>query len=149
MSLARAKGMLLDASAGGYAVGAFNVTSLPQMRGVVEAAVERKAPLILQTSVTPSKSMGRHVLVALYRSLAAAAPVPISLQLDHCTDADWCEQEDLSEADILVTCLGDPGGVKGVLLRGSLGSARHPFAGVVHARHLVEHFTAGGPGKRA
>jgi fructose/tagatose bisphosphate aldolase len=39
MSLASAKGMLLGASARGYAVGAFNVTSLPQMQGVVEAAV--------------------------------------------------------------------------------------------------------------
>ena len=55
MSLASAKGMLLDASAGGWAVGAFNVTSLPQMQGVVEAAVERKAPLILQTAVSPGE----------------------------------------------------------------------------------------------
>lgn len=90
MSLASAKRMLLDASAGGYAVGAFNITSLPQIQGVLDAAVERKAPLILQTSVTPAKSIGRHVLVALYRSLAASAPVPVCLHLDHCTDVSYC-----------------------------------------------------------
>ncbi len=53
MGLASAKQMLLDASAGGYAVGAFNITGLPQMQGALDAATERKAPLILQTSVIP------------------------------------------------------------------------------------------------
>ena len=90
MPFVSAREMLREAGAGGWAVGAFNVTSLPQMQGVVEAAVERKAPLILQTSVTPSRSMGPPLLVAIYRSLAAAAPVPVCLQLDHCTDPAWC-----------------------------------------------------------
>lgn len=90
MSVASAREMLLEASARRYAVGAFNVTSLPQMQGVVEAAVDRRAPLILQTSVMPSRSIGRDVLVALYRSLAASAPVPVCLHLDHCTEAAYC-----------------------------------------------------------
>jgi len=90
MGLASAKHMLLEASAAGYAVGAFNITSLPQMQGVLDAARERKAPLILQTSVVPSKSLGRDVLVALYRSLAASAPIPVCLHLDHCTDVSYC-----------------------------------------------------------
>ncbi len=90
MGLASAKQMLLDASAGGYAVGAFNITGLPQMQGALDAATERKAPLILQTSVIPSKSVGRDVLVALYRSLAASAPIPVCLHLDHCTEVSYC-----------------------------------------------------------
>jgi tagatose 1,6-diphosphate aldolase GatY/KbaY len=90
MPIASAREMVAAASARGYAVGAFNVTGLPQMQAVVEAAVERRAPLIIQTSVAPSRSIGPDLIVAMYRCLAQAAPVPICLHLDHCTDAGWC-----------------------------------------------------------
>jgi tagatose 1,6-diphosphate aldolase GatY/KbaY len=92
MSIVTAKEILLEATAGGYAVGAFNITNLIQMEAVVEAAVDKKAPLIIQTSVTPSKFLGRHVLVAVYRTLAEAAPIPIALHLDHCNDVEYCRQ---------------------------------------------------------
>ena len=91
MSIANAKQILLNAAEGGYAVGAFNVTNVIQMEAVVEAAVAKKAPLIIQTSVTPSKFLGRHVLVAVYRALAESAPIPIALHLDHCKDVDYCK----------------------------------------------------------
>jgi tagatose 1,6-diphosphate aldolase GatY/KbaY len=90
MAFTSAIRMLLDASARGYAVGAFNVTGLPQMLGVVEAAVALRAPVIVQTSVTPSRFVGRDVFVAICRSLAASAPVPICLHLDHCTEVSYC-----------------------------------------------------------
>jgi ketose-bisphosphate aldolase len=92
MSIANAKEILLKATEERYAVGAFNVTNIVQMEAVVEAAVDKKAPLIIQTSVTPSKFLGRHVLVAVYRTLAEAAPIPIALHLDHCRDVDYCKQ---------------------------------------------------------
>ena len=47
MSIVNAKDMLLKATDEKYAVGAFNVTNLIQMEAVVEAAVNRKAPLII------------------------------------------------------------------------------------------------------
>jgi len=92
MALATAKEILLKAAEGKYAVGAFNVTNIIQMEAVIEAAVEKKAPLIVQTSVSPSKSIGRHVLVAVYRVLAQAYPIPIALHLDHCNDVEYCKQ---------------------------------------------------------
>lgn len=92
MALATAKEILLDAAQGKYAVGAFNVTNILQMEAVVEAAVEKRAPLIVQTSVSPSKSIGRHVLVAVYRVLAQEYPIPIALHLDHCNDVEYCKQ---------------------------------------------------------
>lgn len=92
MSIANAKEILLKATEGGYAVGAFNITNIVQMEAVVEAAVDKKAPLIIQTSVTPSKLLGRHVLVAVYQTLAEAAPIPIAIHLDHCRDVDYCKQ---------------------------------------------------------
>jgi tagatose 1,6-diphosphate aldolase GatY/KbaY len=92
MSIASAKQMLIEATRGKYAVGAFNITSLIQLEAVVEAAVETKSPVIIQTSVKPSKFLGRQVLVAIYRTLASQAPVPICLHLDHCTEVDYCKQ---------------------------------------------------------
>lgn len=92
MSIVSATEMLLEATRNGYAVGAFNISNLIQMEAVVEAAVDLKSPLIIQTSVTPSKSLGRDVLVAIYRALASAAPIPICLHLDHCNDVAYAKQ---------------------------------------------------------
>lgn len=52
------------------------------------------------------------------------------------TTNPYTEAEDLSRADIVVTCLGDPDGEKGTLRRGSLA-----HDGVIRARQLVEHFS--------
>jgi ketose-bisphosphate aldolase len=91
MSVVTAKEILLEATEGKYAIGAFNITNLIQMEAVVEAAVDKRAPLIIQTSVTPSKFLGREVLVAIYRTLAGSAPIPIALHLDHCKDVAYCK----------------------------------------------------------
>jgi len=92
MSIVTAKDIMLEAAEGKYAVGAFNITNLIQMEAVVEAAVEKKAPLIIQTSVTPSKFLGLEVLVSIYRTLAESAPIPICLHLDHSTSVEYCKQ---------------------------------------------------------
>jgi tagatose 1,6-diphosphate aldolase GatY/KbaY len=92
MSIVNAKELLIKATHERYAVGAFNVTSLVQMEAVVEAHVERKAPLIIQTSVAPTKLLGLNVLVAIYHALAESAPIPICLHLDHCTDVAYCKK---------------------------------------------------------
>ncbi len=92
MSIVNAREIMVEAAEGKYAVGAFNITNLIQMEAVVEAAIDKKAPLIIQTSVKPSKFLGRQVLFAIYRTLAELAPIPICLHLDHCTDMDYCKQ---------------------------------------------------------
>lgn len=92
MAIATARDILLEATEGKYAVGAFNVTNLIQLEAVVEAAVDKKAPLIIQTSVTPSKFLGKDVLAAIYRTLAKSVPIPIALHLDHCKDVSYCKQ---------------------------------------------------------
>ncbi|HEX7972919.1 MAG TPA: class II fructose-bisphosphate aldolase [Anaerolineales bacterium] len=92
MSIVNAREIMLEAAEGKYAVGAFNITDLVQLEAVVDAAIEKKAPVIIQTSVKPSKFLGRQVLVAIYRTLAESAPIPICLHLDHCTEVDYCKQ---------------------------------------------------------
>jgi ketose-bisphosphate aldolase len=91
MSIVNAKKMLLKATREKYAVGAFNITNLVQMEAVVEAAVKKMAPLIIQTSVTPAKFLIPKVLVSIYRTLAESSPIPICLHLDHCTDVSLCK----------------------------------------------------------
>ena len=91
MTVVKATEMLLKATEEKYAVGAFNITNLIQMEAVVDAAIEKNAPLIIQTSVTPSKFLKPDVLAGIYRTLAESAPIPICLHLDHCDDVDYCQ----------------------------------------------------------
>jgi ketose-bisphosphate aldolase len=92
MSIVNAKEIMVEAAKGKYAIGAFNITDLNQMEGVIEAAIAKKSPLIIQTSVKPSKFLGADVLVAIYKTIATSAPIPICLHLDHCTDMDYCKK---------------------------------------------------------
>jgi len=92
MSIVNAKEIMVEAAKNGYAVGAFNITDLLQFEAVIDAAVEKKAPVIVQTSVKPSKFLGTNMMVAIYRTLAESAPVPVCLHLDHCTEIDYCKK---------------------------------------------------------
>lgn len=91
MAIVNAKEILIPAAEHNYAVGAFNVTNIIMMQGVVEAATELNAPLIIQTSVTPSKFLRPDVIASTYKILAESAPIPICLHLDHCDDVDYCK----------------------------------------------------------
>lgn len=92
MSIVNAKEIMIEGAKNGYAVGAFNVTDLLQFEAVIDAAVEKKAPVIVQTSVKPSQFLGTNMMVAIYRTLASSAPVPVCLHLDHCTDIVYCNK---------------------------------------------------------
>jgi len=92
MSIVNAKEIMVEALKGGYAVGAFNVTDLLQFEAVIDAAIEKRAPVIVQTSVKPSQFLGTDMMVAIYRTLASSAPVPVCLHLDHCTSIDYCKK---------------------------------------------------------
>lgn len=92
MSIANAKEVTLVAAQKGYAVGAFNVTDLLQFEAVIDAAIETKSPVMVQTSVKPSQFLGTDMMVAIYRTLAEKAPVPVVLHLDHCTEVDYCKK---------------------------------------------------------
>jgi tagatose 1,6-diphosphate aldolase GatY/KbaY len=92
MSIVNAKEIMLEAAKDGYAIGAFNITDLLQFEAVIDAAIEKKSPVIVQTSVKPSKFLGTNMMVAIYRTLASSAPVPVCLHLDHCTEIDYCKK---------------------------------------------------------
>ncbi len=109
MSIANAKEIMIEAAKKGYAVGAFNVTDLLQFEAVIDAAVETRSPVIVQTSVKPSQFLGADVLVAIYRTLAQKAPVPVVLHLDHCTDIDYCKKcADAGYTNIMIDASKQP-----------------------------------------
>lgn len=92
MPIRSAKDLLLDATEGKYAIGAFNITNIIQLEAVLEAHVDHGAPLIIQTNVTPSKFLGKEMIVAVFRTLADTAPIPMALNLDHCQDVAYCKE---------------------------------------------------------
>ena len=83
MSLVTSKNMLLDAQAGNYAVGAFNVENMEMVKAVIRAAEELKAPVMLQTTPSTIKYGTVETLSAIVAAEAKKASVPVCLHLDH------------------------------------------------------------------
>jgi len=69
-----------------YAVASFNFNSYEDCKGMVEAAVARKSPVILMATPTTVRYMGLHTVVGMVRGMAEQSDVPICLHLDHATD---------------------------------------------------------------
>lgn len=86
------KQMLLDAQSGHYAVGAFNVENLEFVMAVVAAAEEKHSPVIMQTTPGSVKYASLDYFVAMVRTAAEAASVPVALHLDHGDGFDRCTQ---------------------------------------------------------
>ena len=84
------KQMLLDAQAGHYAVGAFNIENLEFVMAVIKAAEERRSPVILQTTPGTVKYANLGLFTAMVREAANEASVPVALHLDHGDGFDRC-----------------------------------------------------------
>ncbi len=69
-----------------YGVAAINVFNDLTLEAVLAAAVEERAPVIVQTSVKTVRSIGLDLLFAMWQSLTSGIEVPVSLHLDHCPD---------------------------------------------------------------
>jgi fructose-bisphosphate aldolase class II len=69
-----------------YGVAAINVLNDLTLQAVLQAAVDRRSPVIIQTSVKTVRAIGAPALIGLWRGLTAGIEVPVSLHLDHCPD---------------------------------------------------------------
>jgi len=87
MALVNSVEVLGEARRRGYAVGAFNANNLEYVQGIVLAAEREKAPVIIQASPGAIKYVGLAYIAAIGR-VAADAPVPVVLHLDHGKDVD-------------------------------------------------------------
>ena len=91
MPLVTSKEMFEKAYAGGYAIGAFNVNNMEIIQGIVEAAKEERAPLILQVSSGARKYANPTYLTKLVEAAVIDSGLPICLHLDHGDSFELCK----------------------------------------------------------
>ncbi|SFM34907.1 class II fructose-1,6-bisphosphate aldolase [Pelosinus propionicus] len=91
MPLVTTKEMFKKAYDGQYAVGAFNVNNMEIIQGIVDAAKEEQAPLILQVSAGARKYAKHIYLTKLVEAALEDSGLPIALHLDHGDDFEICK----------------------------------------------------------
>ena len=92
MALVTTKDMFEKALKSDYAVGAFNVNNMEIIQGIVEAAQEEKAPLILQVSAGARKYAKPAYLIKLVEAAVMDTGLDIALHLDHGEDFEICKK---------------------------------------------------------
>ena len=111
-----------------YAVGAFNVNNMEIIQGIVDAAKQEQAPIILQVSAGARKYAKPAYLLKLVEAAMMDTGLDICLHLDHGEDFEICKQ-----------CID--GGFTSVMIDGS----KHPFEdNVALTKKVVEYAHAHG-----
>lgn len=128
MALITTKEMFAKALNADYAVGAFNVNNMEIIQGIVDAAVEENAPLILQVSAGARKYAKPAYLMKLVEAAMEDTGLDICLHLDHGEDFDICRK-----------CVDD--GFTSVMIDAS----KHPFKeNIALTKQVVEYAHAHG-----
>lgn len=128
MALITSEEMFRKALKSDYAIGAFNVNNMEIIQGIVEAAGEENAPLILQVSAGARKYAKAPYLRHLVEAAIEDTGVDVCLHLDHGEDFEICKQ-----------CVDD--GFTSVMIDGS----KHPFEeNIALTKKVVEYAHAHG-----
>lgn len=128
MALITSEEMFRKALKADYAIGAFNVNNMEIIQGIVEAAGEENAPLILQVSAGARKYAKAPYLRHLVEAAIEDTGVDVCLHLDHGEDFEICKQ-----------CVDD--GFTSVMIDGS----KHPFEeNIALTKEVVEYAHAHG-----
>ncbi len=123
MPLVTTQKMFKKAYENGYAIGAFNVNNMEIIQGIVEAATEENAPLILQVSSGARKYANPVYLRKMVEAAEEVSHLPICLHLDHGDTFELCK-----------SCID--GGFNSVMIDGS----HHPFEeNIKLTRQVVEY----------
>ncbi|MBN1483425.1 MAG: class II fructose-1,6-bisphosphate aldolase [Chloroflexia bacterium] len=123
MPLVNSRGLFERAARGGYAIGGFNVNNMEILQGIVEAADEKRSPIILQVSAGARRYARQEYLVHLVQAAVESSSIPIVLHLDHGEDFEICQ-----------ACID--GGFSSVMIDGS----RLPFEeNLAMTRRVVEY----------
>jgi len=75
--------LLNKANSLGYAVGAFNTNNMEITQGIIDGAAAERSPVIVQCSEGGLEYAGADMVVAMVKSLAQDADIPVALHLDH------------------------------------------------------------------
>ncbi len=120
MPLVNSRALFERASRGGYAIGGFNVNNMEIVQAIVDAAEEKRAPIILQVSAGARRYARQEYLVKLVEAAIQTSTIPIVLHLDHGEDYEICR-----------ACID--GGFTSVMIDGS----RLPFEENIAVTHRV------------
>ena len=85
MTLVTLQDALQHAEVSGYAIGAFNFTNEEMLLGIVDAAVAEHSPVIIAIAEAHLPSMRWKTFMKMVTALAAEAPTPVVIHLDHAT----------------------------------------------------------------
>lgn len=128
MALITTREMFAKALNDDYAIGAFNVNNMEIIQGIVDAAKEEQAPLILQVSAGARKYARPAYLIKLVEAAAEDSDLDLVLHLDHGEDFEICKK-----------CVDD--GFTSVMIDGS----KHPFEDNIRiTKEVVEYAHAHG-----
>ena len=128
MALITTREMFAKALNNDYAIGAFNVNNMEIIQGIVDAAKEEQAPLILQVSAGARKYARPAYLIKLVEAAAEDSGLDLVLHLDHGEDFEICKK-----------CVDD--GFTSVMIDGS----KHPFEENIRiTKEVVEYAHAHG-----
>ncbi|MEA4986913.1 MAG: class II fructose-1,6-bisphosphate aldolase [Anaerovorax sp.] len=128
MALVTTKDMFVKALKSDHAVGAFNVNNMEIIQGIVSAAQEEQAPLILQVSAGARKYAKPVYLLKLVEAAIEDSGLDIALHLDHGEDFEICKK-----------CVDD--GFTSVMIDGS----KHSFEeNIAITKQVVEYAHAHG-----
>lgn len=81
--LVNMRDLLSDAQKGNYAVGSFSVANMEMVLGVIKAAEELNAPIILQIAEVRLKQSPLEIIGPLMVAAAKNSKVPIAVHFDH------------------------------------------------------------------
>ena len=76
----------------GFALGAFNINNMEIVQGIIAAAKELNAPLILQVSKGARSYAGSNYIMKLAEAAEKDSDLPIAIHLDHGPDFELCKQ---------------------------------------------------------
>ncbi|MBP3815590.1 MAG: class II fructose-1,6-bisphosphate aldolase [Firmicutes bacterium] len=123
MALVTSQDMFAKALNSDYAVGAFNVNNMEIIQGIMDAAKEENAPLILQVSAGARKYAKPIYLLKLVEAAIEDTGLDVALHLDHGEDFEICK-----------SCVD--GGFTSVMIDGS----KHPFEeNIALTKQVVEY----------
>ncbi|MCJ0407497.1 class II fructose-1,6-bisphosphate aldolase [Clostridioides difficile] len=88
MALITTKEMFKKAYEGGFAIGAFNISDVEQLQGVLKAAKAKNSYVMIQASMSAVKYAGPHTLVEMVKAASDEIGVDVALHLDHGPNMD-------------------------------------------------------------
>ncbi|MCL5784912.1 MAG: class II fructose-bisphosphate aldolase [Patescibacteria group bacterium] len=87
-----AREWLQKAKAEKFAIGAFNVGNLETFKAIVQAAANKKSPVIIESSPGETEWMGADNLVDLAKNYSQDYGIPVLVNLDHAQTLEECQQ---------------------------------------------------------